>query len=77
MVSATPKLLKISQFFAFPFYNENVQWVFFLMQVQWTMERNMLIAELLRRLQRISCTDFYIFLSPMDRPQNKICSTGK
>jgi len=45
------------------------------------MERNMLNAELLRRLlllhfQRISCTDFYIFLSPMDRLQNKICSAG-
>jgi len=45
------------------------------------MERNMLNAELLRRLlflhfQRISCTDFYIFLSPMHKLQNKIHSAS-
>jgi hypothetical protein len=63
MVSATPKLLKMPQFFAFPIHNANVWWIFLLMQIQWTMERNMLNAELLRMLlllhfHIISCTDF-------------------
>lgn len=78
MVSATPKLL-MSQFFAFPLHNANVWWVFLLMQVQWTMERNILNAELLSRLllwhfQKISWTNFYMFLSPMHKLQNKICT---
>jgi len=49
------EFLKISQFFALLLRNTNTQWVFSLIQAQWTKERNMLNVEWPRCVLFIQC----------------------